>query len=305
MLVFLLAPAAVVLLTRDTGPVVDGQRLAAGKLPTDVAVDGSTVWVVSGRDNRVVALDARDAEQAPEVARDRAPRRCGSRSARARCGRPTRATTRSRASIRSCPGSGRGIKLPSEAVDIAVSADGHVGDQRRGGHRDAHRSDHQPRARRAGPHRQFPDGAGGRRGLRVGGQLRRRDGRAHRPSRGRRDRAPAAGRARSAGRRRRPRLGVGGQPRRRHGHAALGATTVAAQGAPIKVGGAPGALAITRDAVLVLDTVRGDVWSLSPRTGRLEHVSRVGGFPTSLAVGAGSAWVVDARGGSVTRLSER
>ena len=43
----------------------------------------------------------------------------------------------------------------------------------------------------------------------------------------------------------------------------------------------------------------------TPRTGRLEHLSRIGGFPTSLAVGAGSAWVVDARGGTVTRLRNR
>jgi len=69
-----------------------------------------------------------------------------------------------------------------------------------------------------------------------------------------------------------------------------------------RVGGAPGALAITRDAVLVLDTVSGDVLAIAPGTGRVQHLSKVDGFPTSLAVGAGSAWVVDARGGTVTRL---
>jgi DNA-binding beta-propeller fold protein YncE len=85
----------------------------------------------------------------------------------------------------------------------------------------------------------------------------------------------------------------------------LSARTGERQGAPIKVGGAPGALAITRDAVLVLDTTSGVVWALAPRTGRLERLSHIPGFPTSLAVGAGSAWVVDARGGTVTRLSDR
>ena len=54
----LLAPAAAVLLTRQPDVLADGQRLPAGRLPTDVAVQDSTVWVVSGRDNRVVALDA-------------------------------------------------------------------------------------------------------------------------------------------------------------------------------------------------------------------------------------------------------
>src|SRR3954470_7533791 len=67
MILFLLAPAAAVLLSRRPAVVVEGQRLPAGPQPTGVAVDGSTVWVVSGRDNRVVALDARDAKQAPQA----------------------------------------------------------------------------------------------------------------------------------------------------------------------------------------------------------------------------------------------
>ena len=85
----------------------------------------------------------------------------------------------------------------------------------------------------------------------------------------------------------------------------MSAATGRRQGNPIAVGGAPGALAVTRDGVLVLDTRRGDLEMIAPGTGRITHVSRVAGFPTSLAVGAGSAWVVDARSGTVTRLQNR
>jgi DNA-binding beta-propeller fold protein YncE len=85
----------------------------------------------------------------------------------------------------------------------------------------------------------------------------------------------------------------------------LSARTGRPQGSPISVGGAPGALAITREGLLALDTGSGDVWAINARSGRLDHVSRIGGFPTSLAVGSGSAWVVDARGGTVTRLRNR
>ena len=72
MVVFLLAPGGRGAADARTGRWSStASACAAGQLPTDVAVDGSTVWVVSGRDNRVVALDARDAEQAPEPHADR------------------------------------------------------------------------------------------------------------------------------------------------------------------------------------------------------------------------------------------
>jgi hypothetical protein len=54
--------------------------------------------------------------------------------------------------------------------------------------------------------------------------------------------------------------------------------------------------------VLVLDTRRGDVTRVDPRTGQHRRVLHVMGFPTSIAVGAGAAWIVDARSGKVTRL---
>jgi DNA-binding beta-propeller fold protein YncE len=85
----------------------------------------------------------------------------------------------------------------------------------------------------------------------------------------------------------------------------LSAATSRPQGAPLPVGGSPGALAATRDGVLVLDTHSGAVSLIDPAKRRIRRVAKVPGFPTSLAVGAGSAWVVDARTGTVTRLRGR
>ena len=73
----------------------------------------------------------------------------------------------------------------------------------------------------------------------------------------------------------------------------------------MRVGGAPGALAITREGVLVLDTRSGAVSVIDARTQALRHLATVEGFPTSIAVGAGSAWVVDARSGTITKLRSR
>ena len=101
----------------------DDQRLRAGRLPTDVAVEGSTVWVVSGRDNRVVALDARDGERAPTRTRP-ARRRCGSPSAEGRSGRRTPATARVTRFDPLVPGSGRRICVGADAVDVAISPEG-------------------------------------------------------------------------------------------------------------------------------------------------------------------------------------
>ena len=55
----------------------------------------------------------------------------------------------------------------------------------------------------------------------------------------------------------------------------------------MRVGGAPGALAVTREGVLVLDTGNGAVRAIDPRYRRdPQRLSRIAGFPTSLAVGA-------------------
>jgi DNA-binding beta-propeller fold protein YncE len=82
----------------------------------------------------------------------------------------------------------------------------------------------------------------------------------------------------------------------------IDAATGLPQGRPIAVGRSPGALAATRDAVLVLDTDTGDVLELDPDSLGVRRVLRIGGFPASIAVGGGAAWVVDARAGTVHRI---
>src|SRR3954453_14361801 len=115
MVVLLFAPAAAVLLTRKPDVIADGQRLPAGRLPTDVAVENSTVWIVSGRDNRVVALDARDAQQAAET------RTAGSSPLRLAVGGGSVWTANAGDDTVTridplVPGSGRQIRLGAEAV---------------------------------------------------------------------------------------------------------------------------------------------------------------------------------------------
>jgi DNA-binding beta-propeller fold protein YncE len=75
------------------------------------------------------------------------------------------------------------------------------------------------------------------------------------------------------------------------------------QGPPIRVGGAPGALAVTRDALLVLDTRSGAVLRVDPRTLAANEILRIPGYPAAIAVGGGAAWIVDARRGTVTRVA--
>jgi DNA-binding beta-propeller fold protein YncE len=76
-------------------------------------------------------------------------------------------------------------------------------------------------------------------------------------------------------------------------------------GRPIRVGGEPGALAVTSQGLLVLDTASGAILELDPRTLRADRNASVPGFPSAVAVAAGAAWVVDARNGTVTRLSAK
>ena len=82
----------------------------------------------------------------------------------------------------------------------------------------------------------------------------------------------------------------------------IDASTGQIVGEPIPAGKAPGALAVTRDAVLVLDTATGDVLELAPNTRATRSLLRIPGFPSSIAVGGGAAWIVDSRAGTVTRV---
>jgi DNA-binding beta-propeller fold protein YncE len=74
--------------------------------------------------------------------------------------------------------------------------------------------------------------------------------------------------------------------------------------ATVRIGGAPSALAVTTEALLVLDSERARVLRLDVRTGKVTDAVEVGGFPSGIAVGdEASLWTVDARRGIVTRVS--
>jgi streptogramin lyase len=83
----------------------------------------------------------------------------------------------------------------------------------------------------------------------------------------------------------------------------LSASDGRSQGPTIRIGGAPGALAITQDAVLVLDTNTGAVLRVDPRSLAAVEIMRIPGYPAAIAVGAGAAWIVDALSGTVTRVT--
>ena len=178
-LVVLVAPAAVgAAHARRAGGSPSEARCAPGALPTDVAVHG--LDRVGGQRPRQPRRGARRPRAGRRAARppDRRRRRCGWRSATARCGRPTPATTRSRGSIRSCPAAAGAIPVGADAVDVAVSPDGAwVTNGSRG---TVTRID--PISNRvSGPPVRtgsFPTALADRRGLRVGRQRRRRDRRA-------------------------------------------------------------------------------------------------------------------------------
>ena len=64
LMLVLIGPALFVLLTRDGGEDRP-EAVAVARLPTDVAVDGDTVWVASGRDDRILAIDAAAPDDPP------------------------------------------------------------------------------------------------------------------------------------------------------------------------------------------------------------------------------------------------
>ena len=66
MLAVLVTPALVVLLRdQERVEIKPEAGVRVGRVPTDVAVTGSTVWVVSGRDNHLVSLDVSDLHARP------------------------------------------------------------------------------------------------------------------------------------------------------------------------------------------------------------------------------------------------
>ena len=64
----LVGPALVVMLIKrgdGGGGSLDTEHLRIAQLPSDVAVQGGTVWVASGRDNRIVAINTTKPSAAP------------------------------------------------------------------------------------------------------------------------------------------------------------------------------------------------------------------------------------------------
>ena len=64
LLAVLVGPAIVVLALEGSGGD-EPEALRVARLPTDVAVDGDTVWIASGRDDRFVAIDAAELDDPP------------------------------------------------------------------------------------------------------------------------------------------------------------------------------------------------------------------------------------------------
>jgi DNA-binding beta-propeller fold protein YncE len=307
LLCLVVGPAAVVLLVKhnDGGATgLDTEHLRIARLPTDVAVQGKTVWVASGRDNRIVAIDTTMPSVAPE------PRATGPSpiriavgagsvwTANAGNGTVTRLNPLARGK-----GSRREIPIGADAVDIAVGPTGAwVANGQRG---TVTRLDPISNRVLGAPVRtgSFPsaltvdknyvwvvnsgDGTVARIDPRENVVVGRRVPVGRDPQ----DIAVGFGSVWVANR------GDGTLTR-------LSAASARPQGEPIRVGGSPGALAVTRSGVLVLDTDNGEVTQVDPKTGSYRRVLRVEGFPTSIAVGPGAAWIVDARSGTVTRLKQ-
>jgi DNA-binding beta-propeller fold protein YncE len=295
LLAVLVTPALFVVLTGEDGETSDTLRVA--RLPTDVAVAGDTVWVVSGRDDRILAVDP---EQTDGPA---ASHETGSAPLRVAVGAGSVWTANAgdgsvtRLNPLVPESTGRRIAIGADAVDVAVGPDGAwVSNGQRG------------TVMRIDPISNRPQGPPIRTGafptaLALGanhlwvvnsgdGTVARVDlvvGRRVPVGRDPQDIAVGFGSVWVANR------GDGTVTQ-------IDAATGRVQGDPISAGEAPAALAVTRDAVLVLDGGTGDVLELVPESRAARRVLSIPGFPSSIAVGGGAAWIVDSRAGTVTRI---
>jgi streptogramin lyase len=303
----ILAPAAVVLLTRDDAPApvpeVRVDEVAVGSLPTDIAFAQGRAWVPSAGSDELVA-----------VADDAEPARDGTYRARSGALRVATdglsiwlagAVGNSVTAVDPLFGGEAGrhrIPLGADAVDVAVSRDAvWVSNGSRGTVSrvdpvtdrllpPAIRTGRFPTALAVGEHDVWVVNSGD-------GTLARIDPREH----------LVVGRRVPVGRD--PQdvaIGFGSVWVANRGDGTLSRIeerTGRPQGT-IAVGGAPSALAVTTESLLVLDSERARVLRLDPRTRRVTDVVAVGGFPTALAVGENaSLWTVDARRGVVARVS--
>jgi DNA-binding beta-propeller fold protein YncE len=305
LLCLLFGPAVAVLVVKGSesgSSGLDAENLRVARLPTGVAVQGQTVWVTSGRDDQVVAIDAAKPSVAP------APHRTGPSPIRIAVGAGSVWTVNAGDGTvtRLTPGARGGavrreIPIGSDAVDIAVGPDGAWVTNGQAGTvtrldpisnrvlGKAVRTGNFPSALTADANYVWVVNSGDGTVARIDPRENVVIGRRIPVGRDPRDIATGFGSVWVANR------GDGTVTR-------LSAANGRPQGRPIPVGGAPAALAVTRDAVLVLDTHSGEVTKVDPKTGDHRSVLHVEGFPTSMAVGAGAAWVVDARSGTVTRF---
>ena len=302
LLALALGPAVVVLLTRDDDEATLSSRpQRISDLPTDVAVAGGRIWVTSAGENRVVAL----VPGSPPVP-DGVAYRTGSAPLRVAADETGVWTTNAadNSVTRLDPlrgGAETSIEVGADAVDVAVSGDAvWVSNGARG---TVTRIDPlsgrvlRPRVRTGN----FPTAlAVGEQYLWVvnsgDGTLARVDPREN----------LVVGRRTPVGRD--PQdvtLGFGSVWVANRGDGTLtrvSAETGKRQDEPIRLGGAPSMLAVTRDSVLVLDTDGNRVLWVDPRSGQVRRTVAVPGSPSSFAVGEGAVWVADAREGKLTRL---
>jgi peptide/nickel transport system substrate-binding protein len=70
----------------------------------------------------------------------------------------------------------------------------------------------------------------------------------------------------------------------------------------IAVGAAPGAVAVSRDAVWVTNTDGNSVSRIDPKTNDVRQTVDVGGGPSGVAIGGGAVWVANGLDGTVSRI---
>ena len=122
LLAVLVGPALYVLLTSDDGEGTEALRVA--RLPTDVAVADDTVWVVSGRDDRILAVDP-ERTDGPAASHE-----TGSAPLRVAVGAGSVWTANAgdgsvtRLNPLVPESTGRRIPIAADAIDVAVGPDG-------------------------------------------------------------------------------------------------------------------------------------------------------------------------------------
>jgi len=303
----LVAPAAIVLLTRDgtppSEPRVRADEVEVGELPTDIAISQGKAWVTSAASSEVYALDDRPHPSGGTPYRtQRGALRVASDPLSVWVAGALGNSVTSLDSLFAGRARRHTVPVGADAVDVAVGRDGvWVSNGARGTVTRIDpvadrvigppiRTGRFPTALAVGSHDVWVVNSGD-------GTVARIDPREH----------LVVGRRVSVGRD--PQdvvIGFGSVWVANRGDGTLSRIDerTGRPEAQIRVGGAPTALAVTTEAIVVLDTKEAKLTRLNPRSGHVGNVVRVGGFPAALAVGdAGALWTVDARTGTASRVS--